>query len=247
MSGQPRISAVTRGTASDHGPMDGSHRGGRGKEQSTRSAQVGLGSPGISGPLTPVKSGLSRSLADSLPRRSGRIAARTAQIPKLTAQTSQPSYGSYPNDGILTVPLRARSWQIRGQIAAGEGDRSCVRVGRYHSGHGPECWTHNPSVIGSEPGAGMNDLRSGALRESPAHCRAESAICMVLGRCAPILVVTIRDDLGSGSGNWGGLQAQQELDLGVCAAQFVGGPSGQGVMNGRIQLSLSVADRMVER
>jgi hypothetical protein len=41
--------------------------------------------------------------------------------------------------------------------------------------------------------------------------------------------------------------AQQELDLGVCAAQFVGGPSGQGVMNGRIQLSLSVADRMVER
>ena len=41
--------------------------------------------------------------------------------------------------------------------------------------------------------------------------------------------------------------AQQELDLGVCAAQFVGGPPGQGVMNGRIQLSLSVADRMVER
>lgn len=41
--------------------------------------------------------------------------------------------------------------------------------------------------------------------------------------------------------------AQQELDLGVCAAQFVGGPSGQGVMNGRIQLSLPVADRMVER
>jgi hypothetical protein len=39
--------------------------------------------------------------------------------------------------------------------------------------------------------------------------------------------------------------AQQELDLGVCAAQFVGGPSGQGGMNGRIQLSLSVADRMV--
>jgi hypothetical protein len=41
--------------------------------------------------------------------------------------------------------------------------------------------------------------------------------------------------------------AQQELDLGVCAGQFVGGPSGQGVMNGQIQLSLSVADRMVER
>jgi hypothetical protein len=41
--------------------------------------------------------------------------------------------------------------------------------------------------------------------------------------------------------------AQQELDLDVCAAQFVGGPSGQGVMNGRIQLSLSVADHMVER
>jgi hypothetical protein len=38
---------------------------------------------------------------------------------------------------------------------------------------------------------------------------------------------------------------QQELDLGVCAAQFVGGPPGQGGMNGRVQLSLSVADRMV--
>jgi hypothetical protein len=37
------------------------------------------------------------------------------------------------------------------------------------------------------------------------------------------------------------------IDLGVCAAQFVGGSSGQGVMNGRIQLSLSVADHMVER
>jgi hypothetical protein len=41
--------------------------------------------------------------------------------------------------------------------------------------------------------------------------------------------------------------AQREIDLGVCAAQFVVGPSRQGVMNGRIQLSLSVADRMVER
>jgi hypothetical protein len=39
----------------------------------------------------------------------------------------------------------------------------------------------------------------------------------------------------------------RKLDLGVCAAQFVGGPSGQGVVNGRIQLSLSVVDRMVER
>jgi hypothetical protein len=29
--------------------------------------------------------------------------------------------------------------------------------------------------------------------------------------------------------------AQQELDLGVCAAQLVGGPPGQGVMNGGIQ------------
>jgi len=37
----------------------------------------------ISGPLTPVTSGLSRSLTDSPSCRSGRIAARTAQIPKL--------------------------------------------------------------------------------------------------------------------------------------------------------------------
>gem|GEM_PF-4464758 len=37
----------------------------------------------ISGPLTPVTRGLSRSLTDSRSRRSGRVAARTAQIPKL--------------------------------------------------------------------------------------------------------------------------------------------------------------------
>jgi hypothetical protein len=39
--------------------------------------------------------------------------------------------------------------------------------------------------------------------------------------------------------------ARQEFDLGVRAAQLVVGPSGQGVMNGRIQLSLSVAGRTV--
>jgi hypothetical protein len=40
----------------------------------------------ISGPLTPVTSGLSRSLADSLLRRSAYITGRTVQIPKLIMQ-----------------------------------------------------------------------------------------------------------------------------------------------------------------
>ena len=38
----------------------------------------------VSGPLTPVTRGLSRSLADRPPRRSGRVEAWTAKIPKLT-------------------------------------------------------------------------------------------------------------------------------------------------------------------
>ena len=42
--------------------------------------------PLTGGPLTSVKRGLSRSLTDGPPRRSGHFEARTAQIPKLTAQ-----------------------------------------------------------------------------------------------------------------------------------------------------------------
>jgi hypothetical protein len=45
----------------------------------------------ISGPLTPVTSGLSRSLADTSQRRSGRTTARIAQIPKLIARVRFPS------------------------------------------------------------------------------------------------------------------------------------------------------------
>ena len=41
---------------------------------------------------------------------------------------------------------------------------------------------HNPPIVKYEPSAGMDDLRSAALRESPAHCRAESAI----GACLPL-------------------------------------------------------------
>jgi len=46
---------------------------------------------GVGGPLTPVTSGLSRSLADSLHRRSGHLEARTAQIPKLIVRVRFPS------------------------------------------------------------------------------------------------------------------------------------------------------------
>jgi hypothetical protein len=45
----------------------------------------------ISGPLTPAKRGLSRSLADTRLRRPGRITARIAQIPKLTVRVRFPS------------------------------------------------------------------------------------------------------------------------------------------------------------
>jgi hypothetical protein len=44
------------------------------------------GGRAISGPLTPVTSGLSRSLAGTLHRRSGHVQARIAQIPKLTVR-----------------------------------------------------------------------------------------------------------------------------------------------------------------
>jgi hypothetical protein len=45
----------------------------------------------ISVPLTPVTRGLSRSLADTPPRRSGPVAGRMAQIPKLIVRVRFPS------------------------------------------------------------------------------------------------------------------------------------------------------------
>ncbi len=50
---------------------------------------TGEGSRAVSGPLTSVTSGLSRSLADTPPCRSGYIAARTAQIPMLIVQAGE--------------------------------------------------------------------------------------------------------------------------------------------------------------
>jgi len=47
------------------------------------SGRLRLEGRAISGPLTPVKSGLSRPLADRLTHRSGHVTGRTAQIPKL--------------------------------------------------------------------------------------------------------------------------------------------------------------------
>jgi hypothetical protein len=45
----------------------------------------------IVGPLTPVNRGYSRSLADTPPRRSGRIRAEIDQLPKLIARVRFPS------------------------------------------------------------------------------------------------------------------------------------------------------------
>ncbi len=58
----------------------------------------------ISGPLTPVTRGLSRSLADTPNRRSGHVEAETAQIPKLIARPSSPA-----RYGPAAMPLRACS------------------------------------------------------------------------------------------------------------------------------------------
>jgi len=53
---------------------------------SSASAPSATACRAISGPLTTVTSGLSRSLADTLHRRSGPVEARMAQIPKLTVR-----------------------------------------------------------------------------------------------------------------------------------------------------------------
>ena len=57
----------------DHGPKDGSYRGGREDQDAAISAGRTAVRRAISGPLTPVMSGLSRSLADTSPRRSGHV------------------------------------------------------------------------------------------------------------------------------------------------------------------------------
>jgi hypothetical protein len=60
-----RSSPVTR---------DGSDQGGRGKDQGTEINSLRTTvRRAISGPLTPVMNGLSRTLTESLPRRSGRV------------------------------------------------------------------------------------------------------------------------------------------------------------------------------
>jgi len=63
----------------------------------------------ISGPLTSVKGGPSRSLTDSLSRRSGPVEARTAQIPKLIVRVrfSSPALSQYIDDYRAFVPLIA--------------------------------------------------------------------------------------------------------------------------------------------
>jgi hypothetical protein len=61
----------------------------------------------ISGPLTPVTSGLLRSLADTLRRRPDLLEARTAQIPKLIMRLRFPSPApsGKPQVGVGIIPL----------------------------------------------------------------------------------------------------------------------------------------------
>jgi hypothetical protein len=80
---------------------------------------------------------------------------------------------------------------------------------------------------------------------------------MVLGCCAPILVVTIRDDLGGGSGNRDGLQAQAIRCQRHCASRSYTRSRGY-VWSGergpnlarctpRVNVSLRVGARVIER
>ena len=63
-----------------------------GEEQATVDrCRSGQDRRAISVPLTPVKTGLSRSLTDSPPRRSGHTEARTTQLPKLIVRVRFPS------------------------------------------------------------------------------------------------------------------------------------------------------------
>jgi hypothetical protein len=75
---------ASRALNGGHGPRDGSYRGVRGGQGTGISAGRTTVRHAISVPLTSVTSGLSRSLVDTLHRRSGQRQARTAQLPKLT-------------------------------------------------------------------------------------------------------------------------------------------------------------------
>ena len=74
----------------DRDPRDGSHEE-DGEEQGHDQASSAVGPRAISVPLTPVRKGLSRSLAATPHRRSGQTQARTVPIPKLTVPVRFPS------------------------------------------------------------------------------------------------------------------------------------------------------------
>jgi hypothetical protein len=79
----------------------------------------------ISGPLTPVKRGLSRSLTDSPALRSNPITARKAQIPKLMVRISageaEWQSGVAADVDVLGPCSRGEDRRVAGDLLAGGG------------------------------------------------------------------------------------------------------------------------------
>jgi hypothetical protein len=100
-------------TRRPRGPRDSSYRGGRGRSRAQRSAQAGLRFAGaISGPLTSVTRGLSRSLADTSPRRSGHVtgpdgtdsqADSAGSIPVTRSKRENPASARFAEHGSRVV------------------------------------------------------------------------------------------------------------------------------------------------
>ena len=75
--------------------------------------------------------------------------------------------------GICARTSRAANMRSRGQMS---GWRTRFRRGSEATRGSGRCLDSYLPITSHGPSAGTNNLRSAALRESPAHCRAESAI-----------------------------------------------------------------------
>jgi len=78
-----RYAVASRAWTRQPRPEGWQPRGGRGRSRGQDQARSALSRRAISVPLTPVRRGLSRSLAAKLHRRSGCVQGRTVPIPKL--------------------------------------------------------------------------------------------------------------------------------------------------------------------
>ena len=141
----------------------------------------------ISVPLTPVKTGLSRSLADNLSPKSGRVEARMAQIPKLIVQVVKIGLAAggmqvewrvaspEPAVGVFTAVgfgggVRAGQWRGR---CPGAGPAAVTRIRDVASGVGHDQWRRavrpamprGKSLGGPGHGAARQPRKGGRGRE----------------------------------------------------------------------------------